>query len=31
MGQWFQSAKLLQRLDRESGGDSVLEGFLEAR
>ena len=31
MGAWLQSAKLQQRLDRESGGDAVLEGFLEAR
>ncbi len=31
MGEWFQSARLLDRLDRESGGDSVLEAFLSDR
>ena len=28
MGPWLSSAKILQRLDRESGADAVLEGFL---
>jgi riboflavin biosynthesis pyrimidine reductase len=29
MGSWMQSAKLLERLDRESGQDAVIEAFLE--
>lgn len=31
MGEWFQSARLLHRLDRESGGDAVIEAFLSDR